>query len=217
MRPDLGQAGRVPGDGHDRHGQDEHARVPRDEDGGTVSEHEHDPDEHDPASHGRDPLTGVDAGELHAAVDELAATLHAYVETAVGVRAEFSATESDEDPRVLAIEQRVGALNAQLYDLLHARLGLHADLTGMTWDDREDEDHAPAGPGERDTFHLGFVVELPATVTDLTLDAVLDLVDDGGGAITERLAGLGYVVGEWSAARGGPVMLDGEDDDEDEE
>ena len=175
------------------------------------------PDEHDPASHGREPLAGVDAGELHAAVDELATALHAYVETAVGVRAEFGAREADEDPRVLALEGRVGSLNAQLYDLLHARLGLHADLTGMTWDDGGTDADVPAGPGEHDTFHLGFVVELPPTVSDLTLDAVIDLVDDGGAQIAQALADRGYVVGEWGAGRGAPVLLeDDEDEDEDD-
>lgn len=170
------------------------------------------PDEHDPASHGREPMQGVDAAELHAAVDALAQALHAYVETAVGVRAEFGAREADEDPRVLALEQRVGGLNAGLYDLLHARLGLHADLTGMTWDDR---DESTTEPGERDTFHLGFVVELPGGVTDLTLEAVLDVVDDGGAQITQTLVDRGFVVGEWGAGRGAPVLLD-EDDEDDE-
>ncbi|MFC8192109.1 hypothetical protein ACFUMH_10660 [Cellulomonas sp. NPDC057328] len=169
------------------------------------------PDEHDPASHGREPLEGVDAADLHAAVDALSAALHAYVETAVGVRAEFGAREADEDPRVLALEQRVGGLNAGLYDLLHSRLGLHADLTGMTWDDRDD---TTSEPGERDTFHLGFVVELPGGVTDLTLDAVLDVVDDGGAQITQQLVDRGFVVGEWGAGRGAPVLLDDEDEED---
>ncbi|QCB95400.1 hypothetical protein E5225_12830 [Cellulomonas shaoxiangyii] len=171
------------------------------------------PDEHDPASHGRQPLEGVDATDLHAAVDALSAALHAYVETAVGVRAEFGAREADEDPRVLALEARVGGLNAGLYDLLHSRLGLHADLTGMTWDDRPDP---AAEPGERDTFHLGFVVELPGGVTDLTLESVLDVVDDGGAQITQTLVDRGFVVGEWGAGRGAPVLLDDDDEEDDE-
>lgn len=173
-------------------------------------------DEHDPASHGREPLTGVDAADLHAAVDDLAAALHGYVETAVGVRAEFGAREADEDPRVLALEQRVGGLNATLYDLLHERLGLHADLTGMTWDDGEHDVDGPVEPGAHDTFHLGFVVELPPTLSDLTLDAVIDVVDDGGAQIAHLLGERGYVVTEWGAGRGAPVLLD-EDEDDDEE
>lgn len=180
---------------------------------GAHDEHGH-ADEHDPASHGHDPLTGVDPQDLHATVDELAASLHAYVETAVGVRAEFGAREADEDPRVRALEARVGGLNARLYDLLHERLGLHADLTGMTWDDEDGGDDAPVEPGAHDTFHLGFVVELPPTVSDLTLDAVIDLVDDGGARIAQELTDRGYLVGEWGAGRGAPVVL--EDDTEED-
>ncbi|TGJ98090.1 hypothetical protein DLJ96_05695, partial [Actinotalea fermentans ATCC 43279 = JCM 9966 = DSM 3133] len=62
---------------------------------------------------------------MHAAVDALAAALHEYVGTAVGVRAEFGAAEADEDPRVLALEAAIGALNAGLYDALHDSLGMH--------------------------------------------------------------------------------------------
>ena len=178
--------------------------------------HGHD-DEHDPASHGGEPLTGVDARDLHATVDELSAARPPYVETAVGVRAEFGAREADEDPRVLALEQRVGTLNARLYDLLHDRLGLHADLTGMTWDETEGDADVPVAPGDHDTFHLGFVVELPPTVSDLTLDAVIDIVDDGGAQIARTLGDRGYVVGEWGAGRGGPVLLDEDEDEGDDE
>ena len=88
--------------------------------------HDH---EHDESAHGAEPIQGVDATAMHRVVDELATALHAYVETAVGVRAEFGATEADEDPRILALEATVGGLNAKLYDLLHESLGLHADLT----------------------------------------------------------------------------------------
>lgn len=173
------------------------------------------PDEHDPTSHGPEPLAGVDPTELHATVDELAAALHAYVETAVGVRAEFSAREADEDPRVLALESKVGGLNARLYDLLHARLGLHADLTGMSWEDGDAEE--PVAPGDRDTFHLSFVVELPPRTSDLTLDAVIDIVDDGGAQVARTLAERGYLVGGWGAGRGLPVELDDEDDENDDD
>jgi hypothetical protein len=169
--------------------------------------------EHDDAQHGSAPLPGVDPADLHAVVDELAQTLHQYVDTAVGVRAEFGAGEADEDPRVLALEARTGSLNAQLYDLLHTRLGLHADLTGMTWDETEHDDH-PAGTTV-DSFHLGFLVGPPEVASDLTLDSVLDLVDGGGAQIAARLAEAGFEVVEWGAARGSAV--DFEDDDEDDD
>ena len=171
--------------------------------------------EHDDVQHGSAPLPAVDAADLHAVVDALAETLHTYVDTAVGVRAEFGAAEADEDPRVLALEARTGTLNAQLYDLLHARLGLHADLTGMTWD--EDEHPEPATTS-LDSFHLGFLVGPPEAASDLTLDSVLDLVDGGGAQIAARLAEAGFEVVEWGAARGSAVGFeDDEDDDEDDE
>lgn len=167
--------------------------------------------EHDDTSHGTEPMPGVDATALHAVVDELTAALHSYVDTAVGVRAEFGAHEADEDPRVLALEARVGTLNAQLYDTLHQTLGLHADLTGMNWDDEEPETTAE---DDVDTFHLGFVVGPPAAASDLTLDSVLDLVDGGGADLAHRLQDAGFEVLEWGAARGAPVHF-GDEDEED--
>ena len=71
---------------HDEHAHDEHADHP---------------------AHGAEPLRGVDPVDLHGVVDELAQALHAYVEAAVGVRAEFGSHEADEDPRILALESRV--------------------------------------------------------------------------------------------------------------
>ncbi len=167
--------------------------------------------EHDDQSHGTEPLHGIDPTALHQVVDELTATLHAYVDTAVGVRAEFGAHEADEDPRVLALESTVGMLNARLYDLVHETLGLHADLVGMSWDDDEPE---PASEGtEVDTFHLGFVVGPPQAASDLTLDSVLDLVDDGGAELAHKLQDAGFEVVEWGAARGAPVQFGDEEDD----
>ena len=141
-------------------------------------------------------------------VDQLAAALHGYVDTAVGVRAEFGSTEADEDPRILALESEVGSLNARLYDLLHERLGLHADLTGMSWGDEDegDADGLPE-PLEVDTFHLGFLVGPPAGTSDLSLDSVLDLVEQGGSELADRLVEAGFVVDGWGASRGGAVRL----------
>jgi hypothetical protein len=167
--------------------------------------------EHDDSTHSPEPLRGVDPAGLHGVVDDLTAALHSYVDTAVGVRAEFGATEADEDPRILALEAKVGTLNARLYDLIHDTLGLHADLTGMSWDDEE-----PEGPADEDvdTFHLGFVVGPPAGTSDLTLDSVLDLIDSGGADLARSLQEAGFEVVEWGAARGAPVHFGEEDDDE---
>lgn len=182
-------------------------------------EHEHDhDDEHDEATHGTEPLTGIDPADLHAAVDALAASLHSYVDTAVGVRAEFGAQEADEDPRILSLESEIGGLNAGLYDLLHARLGLHADLTGMSWGD-EDEGDADAAPAEPDveTFHVGFVVTRGASAGDRTLDSVLDVVEAGGAEIAQTVVDSGFDVHEWGVSRGAPVLFDEDADDEEEE
>ena len=182
-----------------------------------MSEHDqhddHGHDEHDEGAHGTEPLPGVDPASLHAAVDQLAAALHSYVDTAVGMRSEFGAHEADEDPRVLALESRIGTLNAGLYDLVHNTLGLHADLTGMSWDDEEPE--GPPSDGEVDTFHLGFVVGPPQAASDLTLDSVLDLVDAGGAELAHRLQDSGFEVVEWGAARGAAVRF-GDDEEDDE-
>jgi hypothetical protein len=178
-------------------------------------DHEHDDDAH--AAHGAEPLNGIDAGSLHDAVALLAAALHSYVDTAVGVRAEFGSAEADEDPRILAIEAEVGSLNARLYDALHETLGLHADLTGMSWDDGEEGDaDAPPSATDVDTFHLGFVVGPPTGPSDQTLDSVLDLIDEGGAEVAQQLVDAGFEVVEWGVSRGGPVLF-GDDEDDDEE
>ncbi|GIG36355.1 hypothetical protein [Cellulomonas pakistanensis] len=184
-------------------GPDEH-----DDHGG----HDH-PHGHAGGAHGPEPLPGVDTGAMHAAVDALAAALHDYVDTAAGVRAEFGASEADEDPRVLALESRVSGLNARLYDLLHESLGMHSELTGMTWEEPAPAE-APAADEDTDEFHLGFVVSVPAATGDQSIDAVLGIVDNGGAEIVERLLDSGFTVEGWGASRGAPVSFDDDEDDE---
>ena len=181
--------------------------------------HGHDDHGHGDASHGPEPLPDVDVASLHTTVDEIAAALHEYVITATGVRAEFGAHEADEDPRILAIESRVSTLNATLYDLVHERLGIHSDLTGMTWDD---DDHPAADDDgvhddEPETFHLGFVVGPPSGTTDLSMDSVLGLVDASGEEIAQRLIDSGFDVSEWGASRGVPVLFDEHEHDDGDE
>ena len=179
-------------------------------------DHGHDDHGHDPV-HGPEPLHLVDASDLHAVVDALSASLHEYIEAAVGVRAEFGAHEADEDPRILALESRVSSLNAELYDVLHDRLGLHSDLTGMTWDDGDDGDaDEPPREEELDSFHLGFLVGPPVGTSDLSMDSVLGIVDFGGAEIARHLTDRGFDVTEWGASRGIPVEFE-RDGDEDEE
>lgn len=170
---------------------------------------------HDDATHGPVPLGSVNPAPLHAAVDALTAALHEYVETAVGVRAEFGASEADEDPRVLALEGRIGALNARLFDELHGTLGIHADLTTSVWDpgaDEEvDEDASPADVQD-DTFTLDYVVMTHPGGPDL--DDVVGLLDRWGHEARERLVEAGYAVPEWGVGRGADDDHDHDEDDE---
>ncbi|MBD5787086.1 hypothetical protein IF650_12935 [Cellulosimicrobium terreum] len=171
---------------------------------------------HEDATHGPAPLGSVDPAPMHAAVDALASALHAYVEAAVGVRAEFGASEADEDPRILALEDRVGTFNAHLFDTLHEALGMHPDLTSSVWEPEDGADDAvtTADATARDEvaeeFYLGFVVAPPVGTTDVGLDDVVGLLDDAGSQVVARLVDSGFDVVEWTASRG-----DAFDDDDD--
>ncbi len=176
---------------------------------------------HEETTHSPAPLPGVEAGPLHAAVEELAAALHSYVDTAVGVRAEFGAAESDDDPRILALENRIGQLNAQLFDALHGTLGMHPDLTSSVWEPDEDTEHEhgheiPEGYEQAEVFYLGFVVAAPPDTADMTLDGVIDVLDEAGEDVTAAFADAGYEVVEWAASRGEAPGF-GEDEDDEEE
>ena len=178
-------------------------------------DHDHDHDEHGTPGHGPQPLV-VDPAPLHASVDALAAALHEYVDTATGVRAEFGSAEADEDPRILALESRVGTLNADLYDAIHERLGMHSDLTGMTWEGEEGDDDEPfTGELERDAFHVGLVVVRTPAAGDRSLDSALDIVESGASDITQSLVEQGFEVAEWGVARGAHVELDDGLDEDD--
>jgi hypothetical protein len=161
----------------------------------------------------------VDAATMHDAVDALAAALHGYVETVVGVRTEFTAHDADEDPRVLALETRISGLNADLYDEIHRLLGLHPDLTSMTWSGQvtATDPDAPRPQAELDTFSLGFVVGPGEGPVGSNLDAVLELLDAGGEKLVAQLADAGFDVLEWATTRGGPAPFDDMDDDDEDE
>lgn len=193
---------------------------PTDDHNGHDDHGDHGHGGHDHAAHGPDPLPGVDPADLHAVVDQIAAALHEYIESAAGVRAEFGAHEADEDPRILAIEERVSGLNAGLYDLIHERLGMHADLTSLAWEEAPGGEHDDADDGADapDSFHLGFYVWPPAGPSDESMDSVISLIDAGGEAIAQRLADAGFQVSEWGAARSTPVLFDdGSEDGSDED
>ncbi|OIQ83718.1 hypothetical protein GALL_344780 [mine drainage metagenome] len=162
----------------------------------------------------------VDGTTMHTAVEALATALHGYVDTVIGVRTEFNAHDADEDPRVLALENRISALNGALYDEIHRLLGLHPDLTTLAWTNRwaQNDPDAARPQTDLDTFSLGFVVSPTTGPTASTLDAVLELLDAGGEALVAQLTGAGFEVLEWATTRGGPAPFDDlEDDDEDED
>lgn len=163
--------------------------------------------------HGPMPLGQVDPAPMHAAVDALAEALHAYVDQAVGVRAEFGAAEADDDPRVLASEAHIGTLNAHLFDSLHDVLGMHPELTASVWESDEPRVDADAPPtGETaEAFYLGFVVAQPSGVTAVGLDGVLDLLDAAGAQVVERLVDSGLDITEWAASRGQAAGFEGYD------
>lgn len=191
-----------------------------DQHGDDHAGHEHAEGGHDSVSHGTEPLGPLDATAMHAAVDALTAALHEYVETAVGVRAEFGAAEADEDPRVLALEASIGSLNARLYDSLHDALGLHPDLSSLVWagDDAPgagaDAD-APPAPEVAEPFYLGFVVA-PGRTPDTSLDAVIDFLDNAGEQVVAALVESGFDVPEWAASRGEAAGFDGYGDPDDD-
>lgn len=174
---------------------------------------------HEDTTHSPAPLPGTDAAPLHAAVDALAAALHEYVDTAVGVRAEFGAAESDDDPRVLSLENRIGQHNAMLFDALHDSLGMHPDLTSSVWEPAEDAAHdhdIPDGFEPAEVFYLGFLVAAPPEGVDMTLDGVITVLDEAGEDVTAAFADAGYEVVEWAASRGEAPGF-GDDDDEDDD
>ncbi|MGC5167352.1 hypothetical protein [Luteimicrobium sp. DT211] len=176
--------------------------------------------DHDDITHGPAPLGSVDPAPLHDAVNELARTLHEYVDAAVGVRAEFGAAEADEDPRILALETRIATHNAHVFDALHSSLGMHPDLTTLTWGEEEaaEHDHASDDDVEQaEVFYLGFVVTPPTRPTDASMGTVIDLLDTAGEETVTKLVDAGFDVVEWAASRGEPGLFDDEDEDDDEQ
>ena len=161
----------------------------------------------------------VEGTTMHTAVEALATALHGYVDTVIGVRTEFNAHDADEDPRVLALENRISALNGALYDEIHRLLGLHPDLTTLAWTNRwvQNDPDAPRPQTDLDTFSLGFVVSPTTGPTASTLDTVLELLDAGGEALVAQLTGAGFEVLEWATTRGGPAPFDDLEDDDEED
>ena len=118
---------------------------------------------------------------------------------------------------MLALEAKVGNLNATLFDALHGALGMHPDLTSSVWepgDESEIEEIAEADlPDGGESFYLGFVVG--ARGGDASLDGVIDLLDAAGESVATQLSEGGYDIAEWAASRGeAPGFGFYEEDDE---
>ena len=141
----------------------------------------------------------------------LAAALHGYVDTAVGVRAEFGshggrrgpadpgAGVGDRRPERAAVRPAARAPRPARRPHGHVVGRRRATATPTR----------PRSDAEIDTFHLGFVVGPPAGTSDLSLDSVLDLVEQGGAELAQRLVDAGFEVGEWGASRGAAVDVRG--------
>ena len=174
-------------------------------------------EEHEHGAEDAAPLGEVDASPLHAEVDAIAETLHAYIDTAVGVRGEFGVADADVDPRIMALEARVSRLNLRLYDAIHDLLGMHAHLTGLAVEGDSEEEEDLTG---YETFHLGFLVGPQAGAPHVSLDDVLGIVDEAGAEIARHLLERRFDVPEWGSSRGGPVVFEedlgdtGDGDDE---
>ncbi len=143
----------------------------------------------------------IDADGLHQLINDLTGALHEYIDVAVGIRAEFDAATSEDDPRIDAVEDRVGEINAQIADRFESELGFVSAHTNEMWDaDTEQED--PTDDVESlsgSVFEMGFLV-VPTSST-ASVDSAFALVESGGQRIADHLAAIGFEVQEWGASR----------------
>ena len=149
----------------------------------------------------------VDAAPLHALVDELTTLLHGYVDTAVGVRAEFDAATAEDDPRVEDVEDRIARLNNRLGEAFEKELGLVSGHTGEAWDDEDADDDEDED--EDGVYELSFTVSID---DDRDHDETMDLIDGVGSATVDQLEAAGLAVQHWGVA-----YMDTEEDEDDEE
>ncbi len=160
---------------------------------------------------------------LRVAVDAVAAALHAYVDVAAGVAAEAdSPKDAQADPRLAEARHRAGLALGRLDDELLLRLGLDEQI-GVAWDgvespleelpaDAEPEDELPG-----DDFFLHFVVCAAPGASAESLDRAIEVVDEAGFEVLNRLEEAGFVVPSFGASRGLPIVLDADEDaDEDD-
>lgn len=146
----------------------------------------------------------VDPTTLHALIDQLTVALHDYIDVAVGIRAEFDATTAEDDPRIDAVEDRVGEINGQIAERFESDLGFVSAHTNEMWSDRDsgsddDADLGIAEMSEGSLFEMGFLV-VPTTPAS-SIESAFALVESGGERIARELASVGFDVQEWGASR----------------
>lgn len=161
----------------------------------------------------------IDAAGLHGLIENLTRALHEYVDVAVGIRAEFDAATAEDDPRIDAVEDHVGEINAQIAERFEAELGFVSSHTSELWDVDDDDEHdAHVIEGFESltgsVFEMGFLV-VPASST-ASIDSAFSLVEASGNRIARELAEAGFEVQEWAASRsyieGGTVTDDPDSD-----
>jgi hypothetical protein len=156
------------------------------------------------------------AGQLHAAVDAFARTLHDYVDMAVGVVGESAdATQAAADPRLDAADWQVALAGGRLDDALRAQLGVGAPLS-MAWEPGDVEGSLPGeddAPPDWEDFFLHVVVGTGPGTSPESLDHVLPHLDEAGARLVQALLEAGYVVPSFDTSRG----LDAFEDDEEDE
>lgn len=145
----------------------------------------------------------IDAAGLHGLIEDLTRALHEYVDVAVGIRAEFDAATAEDDPRIDAVEDQVGKINAQISERFEAELGFISSHTNEMWDSDGEEHDAHVIEGFEtltgSVFEMGFLV-VPAS-SAASIDSAFALVESGGERIAHELAEAGFEVQEWAASR----------------
>ena len=156
----------------------------------------------------------VDPAALHGLIDTLTAALHSYVDTAVGIRAEFDASTAEDDPRIEAVEDKIGDINAEFSRVFEAAIGFESGHTTESWDEDDEDDDDDLDADENGAvFEMGFiVVPVVGRPVPASLDDAFSVIEAGGERVVTELASAGFEVREWGTSRS-----DNDDDDDSDE
>ena len=152
----------------------------------------------------------VDPAALHSLIDTLTSALHSYVDTAVGIRAEFDASTAEDDPRIEAVEDKIGDINAEFSRVFEAAIGFESGHTTESWDEDDDDDDDLDADENGAVFEMGFIVvpsvgrPVPASLND-----AFSVIEAGGERVVAELTSAGFDVREWGTSRS-----DNDDDSE---